>query len=441
MHTRIKALIGLVLLGGTCLSAAEGVLETTYLLSVDFNNKVPGSTLGTGGASQNEPINTETLVTEIIENVPGENYLLVDNDLVTTGSQNLYWEFLDQEEVTTGQVTFHFEFTPNGHDDYAFGVREQGNSAHKFMYVKLSGDGSITANDAAGGISLNNATYDSMDTMDIKMIFDMDNRTSRLLIDDNVLFSDRSFGITERGVGRLLTGYAPFSDGNPFHLDNLSVYVERPVQLPLVLDADFENQVLGQSIPLGGAAVGEPVAATAEIDSLIVNSTISGLALNLQQTMSGSEGGMRFRLLGDSSYTTGWLDISFDVSFDQLDDYQIVLNDAFGHAVNFSELQFFDNGSITITDASGTFGMFSGSYTSEEVYPIQLIINLDTQTYCMYFNGDLLFPERNIAWGNGEGFGALNFGFQASASNSASMVLDNIKVGASSDVIFVSPFE
>ncbi len=440
MHTKIKTLIGLLLLGSSAFSLAETILETTYLLSVDFNDKVPGSALGTGGASQNEPINTETLVTEIIENVPGENDLMVDNDLLTTGSQNLYWEFLNAEEVTSGVVTFHFEFTPNGHDDYALGVREQGGSAFKFLYVKFSGDGTITANDAAGGITLINATYDSMDTMDIKMIFDMDHRTSQLLIDDNELFSGREFGITERGVGRLLTGYAPFSDGNPFHLDNLNVYVERPVQLPVVLDADFEDQLLGQSIPLGGAALGQPVEATAEIDSLIITSTATGQALNLQQTISGNQGGMRFRLLGDSAYTAGMMDIRFDVIFDQLDEYRIAFHEAFGDAITFSEIKFFDDGAISITDASGTFGMFSGTFAGGVVYPIQLVINLDTQTYCMYFDGDLLFAERNISWGNGDGLGAVVFGFQETASNAASMTLDNVLVGASADVIFASQF-
>lgn len=440
MHINIKTVIAMVLLVGSGLSAAEGILETTQLLSIDFNDKVPGSSLGTGGPSQNEPVQTDTLITEIIENVPGENYLLVDNDLVTNGGQNLFWELLDNQEVTSGLVTFHFELKPNGHDDYSFGVREQGGAAFKFLYVKLSGDGTITANDAAGGISLNNDTYDSMDTMDIKMVFDMDNRTSQLLIDDNVLFADRAFGITERGVGTLLTGYAPFSDGNSFQLDNINIYVENPVQLPVVLDADFENQVLGQSIPLGGAAEGEPVEVSAEIDSLIVTGD-TGQALNLQQTMSGNQEWMRFRLLGDSVYSTGLMDISFDVNFDQLDDYRIVLNEAFGSNINFTEMQFFDNGAITITDASGSLGMFSGSYASGTVYPVQLIIDLDNQTYCLYFNGDLLFPERSIVWGNGEGIGAIEFGFQTSASNAASITLDNIQVGASADILFGSKFE
>ena len=50
------------------------------LLSIDFNDKLPGSFIGEGGAELGEPVNLSSLTGEIIEDTLDENYLLVENN-------------------------------------------------------------------------------------------------------------------------------------------------------------------------------------------------------------------------------------------------------------------------------------------------------------------------------------------------------------------------
>lgn len=76
------------------------------ILNVDFNDKVPGSVLGAGGAALGEPISSFAIDTEIIETSPGENHLKVDNDLSSSGARSLTWEFLNNAEIASGLVVF-----------------------------------------------------------------------------------------------------------------------------------------------------------------------------------------------------------------------------------------------------------------------------------------------------------------------------------------------
>ena len=169
-------------------------------LQANFDSRTPGEALGEGGPAVGEPIDLSDLDGLIVEATPGDNFLRVSNNTGSTTGRNLRWEFLNGAEITSGMVRIEFSFTPSALDRYSFGVRENGGSARTFLGVTFSTTGTLSASDAAGVITLTNATYSAGTEMAVVIEFDMDAGTSQMMINGLSLYSGRSHGIVDRGV-------------------------------------------------------------------------------------------------------------------------------------------------------------------------------------------------------------------------------------------------
>ncbi len=428
----------------TCLSTVSmaGVpVGEQVLLQADFNDRVPGSFLGEGGASQGEPTDLSFLTGEIIEDTPGENFLLVTNDTGNTTGRSLRWEFLNDAEIAAGVVTFSFQFTPSALDRYSIGVREFGGSSRTFMSLTFSDNGTIFGSDAAGVIPLVNNTYAAGVTQNVIMVFDMDAGTSDVNINGDVIVAAREHGITDRGVGRLLTGYSSSHAASSFNLDN--ILVTTPSPLPLVLDVDLEDKVLGDSIGTGGAEANEPVTITNGLNTEIIEFGAANQALLMQNSTSGSARTIRWEFLNNAEAKEGIVAIEIDVYFDQLDNYQFQVRQASGSSSSFSNTRFLVNGNISITDSGGSAGIV-GSYVADQLYRLRFTFDIDNGTYIVWLDNDILVENKPYGVDDGNGIGSLLTGFQSSASSSASFVIDDLQIGVSEptfDLIFRDNFE
>ncbi|MFC3193362.1 hypothetical protein ACFODZ_03795 [Marinicella sediminis] len=435
-----KQLLILLFLLSFCVTAhsSESVITKT-ILKADFNDLTPGDSLGEGGAIVGEPIDFDLLDNEVIEDMPGENYLRISNASGLTTPMNVVWQFLDDEEVTNHLLTIAFKFTPTTLDKYSFQVRENGDTNKDFLTVIYDESGTFSASDAAGNISLTNNSFTANTEQDISIEFNMESGTSHMMINGELLFTGRNHGISDRGVGSLLTGYADFNNTTPFLLDDISVI--KTIPLSLVLDADLEDKPLGNALGNGGAVINEPELISDDLMTEIIEFGTDNKAVLVDNPTSGV-GVIRWEFLDNIEIQEGFISIETDLYFNQLDDYRLYIRESSTSASSFSTVRFFSNGNITLTDSTGFAGTI-GTYQAEQLHKFKTIYHLDNDSYSVWLDDELLIEDRLHGVTSGDGIGAFLMGFQPSASADASFVADDIKVGVSNNpfIIFNNGFE
>ncbi|MGB0134900.1 hypothetical protein [Dokdonella sp.] len=407
-------------------------------LSADFNDKTPGQAIGIGGAAVGEPNSLGQLDTLIVETSPGENFLRVDNDMTSTNARTLRWGFEDDAEFGEGMVSVSLDFTPSAQSNYNLFFREQGGAARNFMTATFGKTGDLGVRDQAGTIGTYSDFYVGGDTLHNEMLFDMDARTSSLVIDDVTLFTGRQHGIGDRGVGAFYTGYYNTNDqtgnGEPFDIDNLMVLAEGP--MPLVFDTDFNSQTSGQQIGTGGAALGEPVLVPPQISAKNVQIGASNVALQLENTTPATSRLVHWEFLEGIQIRTGIVVVEMDLLFVDYERYVIRVGEQSGAASVFGTVYFFPDpmsttsGNVVIGDAGGSSGVV-GTYQANVFQRLQMIYDMDEATYTVKLNGAVLVEDRPHSVTTGLGIGSLDIGFQANGLTTIPYLVDNLQVGAS----------
>jgi len=435
----------LILLLSVCVpnSTWAGVpVEDVPVLTVDFNDKTPGSFIGAGGAVLGEPSSLSNLTGEIIETSPGENHLLVENDLSSNSSRRLKWQFLDNTEISTGVAEISFEFTPSALDGYSIFVRENNTSGSGFLTYFLGGNGSISAMDNSGAIALNNPNYTAGVTQYVRIIFDFDAGTSKLIVNNSAQFSDRIHGITDDGIGSVLIGHSSSSNGSSFTLDNISVTASS--ELPIVLDADFENKVLGDPIGAGGAINGEPVNITNGLYTEIVEFDTANQGLYIETFNSSTAYATVWEFLNDLEVVSGIVAIELDLEFKSLGSYAISLRENGSSATSFPTLRFAASSNMYISDANGTTPIAGISYAANQRYRFRMTLDLDNDTYNVLMDDQILVKDREVAVTNGRGIGRVIVQTSTGGTVGDAFILDDLQVGASfiaDDTIFKNSFD
>lgn len=427
----------LVLAGALAVPAHAGVpVGTGTVLAADFDNRVPGATLGAGGAAVGEPSDLSALDGVIVQASPGDNFLRVSNNTGNTSGRSLRWDFLNDAEITEGKVRIQFSMTPSALDRYSFGVRENGGSSRTFLGVTFSTSGTFSATDAAGVITVTNNSFSAGVELAVVIDFDMDAGTSQMTVNGLPVFSGRTHGIVDRGVGRVLTGYSSSHNATTFDLDDF--LVEADVPLPLVLDADFQDQPLGQAIGTGGAALGQPLSLSPGLLTEVVDDGMGNQGLRLQNPATGDARLARWEFLDRLEVTSGIVAFDVDVQFAIRDSYQINVRESVGSGSSFATVRFLPTGGISISDANGVAPPPPTGYFAGQLYRLRLIFDLDAATYSVLLDDTALLTDRAYGVSTGRGIGSIGLGFLSSATTSAALIMDDLQVGAADAPILPS---
>ena len=443
IHIKVKGLLFITLSWFASLALADVQQINQTVFYADFNDKVPGTVIGEGGNAFGEPSDLSSLTAEIVELSPGENYLEVFRVPASTNASSIRWDFLDGVEISTSTATISFQFTPSELDRYTYGVREAGGSSQTFLTVRYSPDGSISVVDAAGSIAVVNNNYSAGAMQEVSLFFDMDAGTSGMTINGETLFSNRLHGISDHGIGRLLTGYSGISNSSAFTLYNISVNVAEAQPLPLVLDVDFEDKVLGQPLGTGGAALDEPIYIPFNMEQQVISTAAENQALLLERIPTTPSVLMKWTFLNDIEAFTGIVTVESDVLFETNNQYIFMVRPNISSSQNFSTTYFSAGASVSVSDENG-FAEVTYTYQTDQTYRLKYIFDLDNGTYTMLIDDDVLVENRAHGVDTEHGIGAFYFGFQSTASPTAAFVVDNIKVGMSwllDDIIFMNNFE
>ena len=433
--------IGFILMSLPGLGMADISIELP-VFSVNFNELTPGSFLNDGGSPFNEPSDLDGLEAEVVEVTTGENLIHVQNQQVLPRTQLMRWDFLDGDELTEGDVSISFDFTPSALDAYTIYFREGGTSTRSFLNISFGSNGVIFASDENGVISVINNTYQAQTTQHIDIVFDLEAGLSSLSINGHTLFTDRAFGVDDRGIGSFLIGNFANSGNKPFTLDN--IIIEQTKELPLVLDADFENKSLGDPIGEGGPELGEPISIPSiGIDTEVVSDLTGNQGLLVYRTPSNSAKKLRWEFLNEREETKGIVVISAEVVFEEMDKYSFSIRENGLSGSSFNTINFSDNTDVSISDANGVM-LNVANYQINTNYLIKWVFDMDMGSYDLYFNDNLIVDDRQHGVTTGRGVGSILTGFHSISTLNASFVIDNIQVGVSAlldDIIFESGFD
>ncbi|MEO5560342.1 MAG: hypothetical protein ABIO49_10725 [Dokdonella sp.] len=393
---------------------------------VYFDNKAVGEPIGNRGATFGEPVYLSNLDSSVIEVTPGHNLLRVSNDLGSNDARRLRWEMMGNAEVIVGEVKISFDLTPSALDRFSILVRESSGSSRSFLTLTLGSGGTLSAADESGPIGQINYTANVL--MHFEMVFDMDARTSSMTVNGNTMFNLRTFGIADRGIGRLFFGYTNGSNGRPFDLDN--VRISAPLPFPVALEAGFEDKIAGLPISLGGAAVHEPVSKDLEIEAIVLEALPGVNILDIASTNNATAPNLRWQFLDNLEVRTGVAIVDFDLSMTTIDNYALYLRERDTAAQSFMTLQFQSDGVLRLNDANGT--VFSGgvTYVANRVYQYRLVFHLDAGIYNVFRDGIPLARERSHGV-SARGLGSILYSISNGALPSAHLQLDSLRVSLS----------
>ncbi|MEE4640091.1 MAG: hypothetical protein V2J42_15265 [Wenzhouxiangella sp.] len=190
------------------LPAVVPALAPETVLLADFSNKPLDQPIGTGGAAAGEPVQLSPLIEARVRAAPGGGRELELSKEPSSGTASIRFEFLDSEEVTTGQMRFRVALRLGTADQFSrvgLLLRERPGSAQAFLNLNLFSDGE--AQIRRSGFPLdrfdNSVSLSALNLVEI--LYDLDEKTFSLCLNGRVLASALDLGIeTARGIGSVL---------------------------------------------------------------------------------------------------------------------------------------------------------------------------------------------------------------------------------------------
>lgn len=196
-------------------------LAGTGDLSLDapFDNLALGP-VGTGAAA-GQPIVVSAMTANVIDT--GSSYALeaIHTALLVPGG--VWFEFIGDEEITSGTVCISYTVTFQALGIYIFTIYEQGSVGSQFSKMTLNAGGQISffdQNNLVGAIAT--SSYQVGVPLEVLYEYDLDAGTYDVSLGGSLLLDDEDHGITTRGIGRLMFTNNAFSAGH-FVLDDVKV--------------------------------------------------------------------------------------------------------------------------------------------------------------------------------------------------------------------------
>lgn len=212
-----------LILGTVAVALVAAPASADVVLDCDFDMHQLSVPIGEGGAAAGEPSDVgETGA--IVAISPGLSNAVKVTDSWTDAEGVVQFEFLNNVEVSAGDVTVRADIAFSNLDDFIFSVREQGGRAANFGDIVFTQDGNIHYGD-----SNTPATwcrfYETNEVYSIEYVFDLDAGTYSLTINSAAVVTDEPHGISAQGIGGLYYGVVNDADTvGMVYIDN--IYVE-----------------------------------------------------------------------------------------------------------------------------------------------------------------------------------------------------------------------
>jgi len=219
------------------------------LLDADFDDKPLNQPIGTGGPTVGEPVSVSSAIDAKVrlDGFATPSLSIRDADDFTAGSAR--FEFLDETELRTGDLSLRFRVKFSDWDDHLIVLNEQGTATGSFLTINGDSGGAFSLYDAAQSQWYTFFLYD----VDTEYRFEIAHVAAYgmiyLWVNDELIVSRRQHGITDRGPGAISFGQEHDADlAGTFMLDDLKVFtlpsvtaVGDPVTAPRLAAAAAPN--------------------------------------------------------------------------------------------------------------------------------------------------------------------------------------------------------
>lgn len=195
-----------------------------------------------------------------------------------------------------------------------------------------------------------------------------------------------------------------------------------------LLSCDFDAEPLDQLVATGGAVVGQPTS-LGGVPAYVRATPMATPSLELTDDWGPNARAVAFDFLNDAEITSGVVEVSMNLSFASLGNYDIGVRRHGDFATSFLTLHFQEAGVIRYSDNDTVPFDIVGNYVAASVYALHVVFDLDQHTYDVRLNGTPLIG--NGSWSpTTDGIGRVYAGLAHDADASGTYSVDDILVTA-----------
>lgn len=210
-----------------------------------------------------------------------------------------------------------------------------------------------------------------------------------------------------------------------------------PVRAETLLDANFDAETIGLSIPTGGAALGEPIATDAVSLAIVRDGDFSTPSLQFIDPSGARAQAVTFEFLNSDEIDDGIAHISARMRLGVLGNYQFELREQGGNTHDFLDVSFLDNGVVFVdTPASSA----NTTYNTTDEVDVDMRLDMTGRTATVTLNGVILLYDAPIGVAD-LGIGRVLIGNSFDIDMLGSFDLDDLFVERLDDSIFTDGFD
>lgn len=404
----------------------------TVLLKADFNDKQLNAPLGTGGAIFGEPTSITSGLSAIVRAAPLATPSLHLSQTTVTAEKTARFALLGGAEARNGELKVGFTVrTPPVLDTFRMRTLKPSGSSFLFGGVEFTSAGKIrTLHDLNGNTDF--FDYAPNTTYRIDLVYQLAAGVYDIYIDDKIRFPGVKHIVStpEQGISALEFGLTG-NTSQTWVVDDLRV-----AHKALLLDADFNQQLLDYQLNSGGAGAGQPVSI---FSSLMAEPQIGFFptpALVLQQSSTGTPKAATFEFLRNTEISSGELRIGLRVRPPPGNEsFSIDIHEQGSSTADFGSITFLSNGDIRTFDTEGSV-VFS-SYVPGVEQQFEFRYRFASGKYDIYVDRVPKSIGRGIP--TGRGIGRITVG--TTVSTSGRWVIDDLHVYQLDDSIFRNGFD
>ncbi len=205
---RLSTVVLVLALAGFAVGTVQAGGAQQVLLRADFQDQPVDQPIGVGGAALGQPSFVFPFLDAIVRDAPmATRALEITWAAPPSTTSTVTFGLLDDQQVSTGQLTIEMTWLPHVDSGYAIAIREADGASHMFGGLNLTPTGVLRLHDATGSVAIASEVA-SGEAMHLRWDYDMDAGTYRFHLDGELMLADRAHGVSAKhaGIGRVMVG-------------------------------------------------------------------------------------------------------------------------------------------------------------------------------------------------------------------------------------------
>ena len=365
------------------------------VIMYDFEHLELGP-VGEGGPSQGEPHELSWAAAGQVDVIEGS----IDGKSLeithpASGAPTAWFQLPGNVGLASGQIRFNFQVRPPVRDAYAIYFREPGSARGSYLTIEMRPTGVVRARSGLSAL-VDFGSYEAGELLEFTIDFDLDQMSWSAWFNGMQPAEDRDIqSDVEEGLGRIgFNIQSSAEEGRTLEFDNIEILLNAPGVT--LLHADFSDKTVGEPIGTGGAALGEPIAVSALLDTWIGDEGAGERVLYLMKEdgTAGSHGDSEWDFIAGASVQTGWLDARFDLILGDLSNNHFILA---GGEEELIRIVSTVDGEMRVRFPDQSSGDVVGSYEIGDHVHARIVCQMDERFCSVALDGGWVVDQRAFA--------------------------------------------